>query len=105
VHQRRVECGRHADGLREYRGHAGARDTVQSLIPPVVARHMQSRDARRDISQLRGFLFQRHARDQTVDALLDLNLRAGEVERLVGGLLCRCDPAGGQATDGEHWMQ
>jgi len=37
---------------------------MQSLIPPVVGGHTQAFDCRRGVLHLRGFLFQRHLRDE-----------------------------------------
>ena len=53
---------RKSDGLRENRCHAGARNAVQRLIPPVISLDAESFDRRRPAQGLRNLLLQSHLR-------------------------------------------
>src|SRR5208282_6898363 len=44
VQERRVPGGGHADGLRENRGVAGARDAVQTFVPIIIGGNAEPRD-------------------------------------------------------------
>ena len=48
-----------------------ARDAVQRFVPPVVGRHAESIDRRRDVLHLLDLLLERHAADEIVDARLE----------------------------------
>ena len=59
-----VEHRGHADGLREARGRAAARQTVQRLVPPVVGGDAQTLDGGRVKAELRGRFRDAHAADE-----------------------------------------
>ncbi len=71
VHQVCVPGRSQTDRLRKDGGVAGARDSVQGFVPPIVRRNIEPHDRRRRIHHLRDFFLQRHARKQIVNALLD----------------------------------
>ena len=93
--QRRVPRGRHADRLREHRRHAGAGDPVQAFVPPVVRGHTQPRNRRGSMTELRGLLFQRHARHERRRALLGRERRVVPLERDVRRRMRRHSSGGG----------
>src|ERR1700683_2208559 len=64
-----VPRGRQSDGLRKNRCIAGARDSMQTFVPPVIRRDMQARDGGRVVLHLRDFFLERHASDEVVYAL------------------------------------
>ncbi len=64
THQRHVPHCCEANRLWEHRRIAGARNAVQSLAPPIVRRHSQSRDRRGMILHLRYLFLQRHLAHQ-----------------------------------------
>ena len=69
---------------------------MQSFVPPVVLRDAEPRNRRRGVHHLRDFLFERHARDEIIDALVQRERRV-QVRRL--GLLL-----GGSRADDEHGL-
>jgi len=66
-----VPCGGEADGLREDSGRAGTSDAVETFVPPVIRRNVETRDGGGDVLHLRDFFFEGEAGDQVVDALID----------------------------------
>ena len=70
LHQRGVEGGGQADRFGKDGGIAVARHAMQRLAPPVIGGNAQARDGAGLVDHLRGFLAQRHLRDQGIDALL-----------------------------------
>ena len=66
--------------------YAGARDSVQALVPPVVFGNAQPRDGAAALDQLRGFFLERHARHEVVDAALDRELRVFVCRWILGFL-------------------
>jgi len=62
-HQADIPRGCEADGLREDRGDARARDAVQALVPPTVSRDAEPLDRGRIVDHLRNLLLQRHPGD------------------------------------------
>ena len=70
-----VPRGGEADGLRENSGMTGASDAVQAFVPPIVGGNTKARDGAGNVLHLRSLFFQRHARNQVVDALLHRKTR------------------------------
>ena len=68
AHELLVEGRAEADGLREDRRDAGEGDAVEALIPPVVLGDAEARDGGRGVHHLRDLLFERHPRDEIVNA-------------------------------------
>ncbi len=113
AHECGVPGGREADGLREIRRKAVARHAVQRFVPPVVGRHAQTRNGRRDILHLAHLFLERHAADDILGARLGrkrgIEIRAGRgVARhgwsATGGLLAcllrrRRNPRRNEHTD------
>ena len=58
MHERGIPGGCEADGLRKIRREAVARHAVQRFVPPVVGRHTQPRNGRRDILHLAHLFFE-----------------------------------------------
>jgi hypothetical protein len=104
VHQRRIPRRGHADGLRKHRGRAGARDPVQTLVPPIVSGHAQARDRRRDVADLRGLLLKRHARHQIRRPFLRAQRRIAVRERGPVLSLRRRAKGGDSEHDGRDQM-
>ena len=80
-----VEAGGQADRFGEIGGGQGAERAVQRFGPPVVGRHVQARDRRRGVEQLRQLLLGGHPRDQrggqrvgVVRGLCGLRARRGQ---------------------------
>src|SRR6185437_16761152 len=55
VHERFVERGSHADGLRKHGGEAGAGDAVKTFIPPVVGGNVKTRNGGSNMAELIDF--------------------------------------------------
>ncbi len=66
-----IERRGEADGLRKHGRRAGASDAVQRFVPPFVFRHIEPRNGRRVVAQLRDLFLQRHARHQVGRSLLE----------------------------------
>jgi hypothetical protein len=81
VHEFCVPCRGQTDRLRKDGRVTGSRDAVQGFVPPLVLRDAEPLDRRRGILHLQDFLFERHARDEIVDARLDREARV-QVRRL-----------------------
>ena len=100
--QRVVPRRRQADRLRENRGFAGARYAVQGLVPPIVARDPEPRDARRRIHHLRRFFLERHPQHEIAHARFE---RDGWIHingaRLLGGSDARATDDGEASEDGK----
>ncbi len=88
----RVEGGRQADGLRVL-GSAVDGDAVQRLAPPVIGRHLETRNGARLVDELRGLLLERHAMHQVLSADLGREVRI-QVGR-IGSVLRSCGWRGG----------
>jgi len=68
MEEARVPSGGEADGLGENGGDAGARDTVETFVPPVVGGDLQARNGGGDVLHLGDFFVEGHAGDEVVDA-------------------------------------
>src|SRR5579871_773263 len=73
AHEGLVESGGHADGLWKDSGSPGAGYAVKTFIPPVVFGNAKARNSGGSVSKLGDFLFERHARDEIVDAPVERN--------------------------------
>ena len=68
VQERRVPGGGHADGLRENRGDAGARDAVQTFVPIIIGGNAQPRNGRGGVAHLLDFFGERQPAHEVVHA-------------------------------------
>src|SRR5579863_4792411 len=78
VNQGVVESSRKPNGLRKNGGGPRIGDTVQSLAPPVVLRHIKPRNCPRLVHELGSLFLESHAADEVVNP---------DVDRLAGILI------------------
>ncbi len=71
MNERCVPGGGHADDLREVGGRAGDGDAVIAFVPPEVGGDAEARDGRGVVAHLLDFFFERHLRDERVDAVFE----------------------------------
>jgi len=83
MQQFRIPCRCHADGLGEDRGDTGACHAVQTLVPPVIGRHLQPVDCRCRVYHLRDLFLERHARHEVLDPFGDAQAGVEIALRLV----------------------
>ena len=94
-----IPGGGETDGLGENGCISGARDAVQTLVPPVVGGDAQARNRWRDVLHLRNLFFKSHARDQIVYTFLggQAGVQIRSARHLVHGRsgpnLCRGGPS------------
>ena len=83
MHQRRIETGGQAHGLRKDGGGARNGDAVQRLAPPVVGRHAQPRNRGGAVDQLLALFLQRHLGHQRCSALVhgEARIEPGRISR------------------------